>query len=77
MKFIEVSNHDNGEEIIINIDHIIMISPIAVEIKNNDGSFREYLHLTEINLVKPILKIIVTEDIDYIKKLIGQKNFCQ
>jgi hypothetical protein len=64
MKFIQVSRWQDGEEIVINTDHIILIELYSVLGKN-----QEYINLTKL-VINVIGEQIITEDIEYVLELI-------
>ncbi len=64
MKFIQVSRWQDGEEIVINTDHIILIELYSVLGKN-----QEYFNLTKL-VINVIGEQIITEDIEYVLELI-------
>lgn len=64
MKFIQVSRWHDGEEIVINTDHIILIELHSVLGKN-----QEYINLTKL-VINVIGEQIITEDIEYVLELI-------
>lgn len=73
MKLINVTRLSDKEEISVNVDHVIMIELYSIE-ELNKGGFMEFVNYTKLTL-QFIGELIIQEDMDYVKKLIGEKNF--
>ena len=73
MKFIDVTRLFDKEEISVNVNHIIMIELLSIE-EWNKGGFKEWVNYTKLTL-EFFGELIIQEDMDYVKKLIGKNNF--
>ena len=73
MKFINITRLSDKEEISVNVNSIIMIELYSIE-EMNSGGYMEFVNYTKLTL-QFIGELIIQENMDYVKKLIGENNF--